>query len=105
MLPLIIDLEIISLEHISIVEWVESNPQMMANAVYEALEEVAAGKTDTITLIELCIGGDAQLAIELEPADADEPARLNEEYWVSCEDYLRAARVRDIREYIKKKQN
>lgn len=105
MLPLIIDMETISLKYNGIAEWVESNPHIMANAVYEALEQVAAGETDTITLIELCIGGDTQLAIELEPTDVDEPARLNEGYWVSCEDWNRASRVRDIREYIKKKQN
>lgn len=105
MLPIIVDIETISIEHEGIVEWVESNPQVMANAVYEALERVAAGETKTITLIELCVESIPQFAIELDPADADEPARLNEGFWVSREDWFHAARVRDIREYIKNKQN
>lgn len=106
MLPMIIDLEKISLEYESINEWVEKNPDIMANLVYEALERIASGETEIISLIEICVNGECEYEIQLTPNEAEEPARLNEEYWASKEDFFKAARVRDIRkEYIQKKQS
>jgi hypothetical protein len=104
MLPMIVDLEKIALEYNDVNDWVQKNPDIMANAVYEALERIASGEKDIITLIELCIEGECEYEIQINPKEADEPARHNEAYWASKEDFFKAARVRDIRkEYIQKK--
>jgi len=103
---MIIDLEKISLEYESINEWAEKNPAIMANLVYEALERIAAGEKEAISIIELCIDGVCEYEIQITLDEADEPARLNEEYWAGKEEFAKAARVRDIRkEYIHKKNS
>lgn len=103
MLPIIINFETLVLEYEGIIEWVDANPSIMATAVYQGLEKVASGETESISLIEVCVAGKAYFAIELDPADSEGPALQNEDYWVRQEDWVHAARVRDIREYIKKK--
>jgi len=102
MLPMTLDLETISHKYKNINDWVQENARIMANLVYQALEEIEKGKTDTITLIELCINGKCEYEILLDPLEANYSAELNQQYWVDNEDYYRAARVRDIRKKIHK---
>lgn len=83
--------------------WVDSQSELFAELVLISGEELVQ-TWDDVTIIEFIYEDEVAIDIWMNVDQADEAMSINEEHWVATEEYGKAARARDVREYIKKRQ-
>ena len=102
-LPHKLDAEDFFSQYETLQDWADDNPELFSSLVLEGCEALAYTEATDITVLTIGVPGVMGVTVELDMSSAEETVRINEEHWVKVEDYSRAARARDAREYIKKK--
>jgi hypothetical protein len=101
-LPHIIDLEMLEFRDMTIQDWVTENNRLMDELVSEGAEILMGNPDlDSVDLLELWFEEELAAVIELNRGYLDEALENNMNNWVVREEYMRAARSRDLLAKIK----
>lgn len=101
-LPHIVDLEMLAFKDQSIQDWVNDNNVLMDELVSDAAEIlIAESDVEVVSLLELWFEEELVAIIDLNRELLPEALENNMKNWAEREEYVRAARSRDILKKLK----